>query len=425
MAKRFGTSKNEMLAAASDIGLVLKAGGFDSGKAAETSNTLARLAADASSFYNKSLEESLQKIKSGLVGEAEPLRAFGVLLSEDAVKAYAYAHGIAKVGEELTEAQKVMGRSALIMKGLSTAEGDLQRTQGGFANQSRELWGRFENTLSEIGQRLLPGINIVMQSINTVAADLGTHLSGMGPAIEEWSKKVGESLRWIGAVAKDWPTAWELIKVRGLEAFERVVEVAKRLFGALLDFVIDLAPKLGEALAVGIENGLRKAVAGNDFLKGMLKGLFPMGSPVIDRLGEGQKPMPKIDPKWDIFKGIFDDLPNRTAEATALEDKLRSLLGGGGPVGGMLQGMAEVLAAFKSEEAGTDVALKKAKKEKAFKAESMGAADFARQLQAKQFEKDDVANKALAEHKKTNIELKEIKVGIDKMAKLPQTAAFV
>ena len=91
MAKDFGLPKTAMLEAASSIGLVGKASGLAQADAANLGTGFAKLAADASSFYNVPLEEALAAIQSGLVGEAEPLRRYGVLLSEAAVQQEAVA----------------------------------------------------------------------------------------------------------------------------------------------------------------------------------------------------------------------------------------------------------------------------------------------------------------------------------------------
>lgn len=156
MAEAFGLPKQQILDAASNIGLVAKASGLSEDAAAGMSTEMAQLAADAASFFNVPLDEALEKIRSGLVGEAEPLRSFGVLLSEAAVKEEALALGIATAGEELSEQQKVQARASLIQKGMADASGDLERTQGSLANQTRKLQGKFANFSAEIGQRLLP-----------------------------------------------------------------------------------------------------------------------------------------------------------------------------------------------------------------------------------------------------------------------------
>ncbi len=151
MADQFGSVKSVTLDAASNLGLVAQGAGMSARQAADLSIKLTRLADDASSFYNVDLDIALEKIRSGLVGEAEPLRAFGVLLSEDAVKAKAAAMGIKAVHGELTEQEKVMARVQLITEGLSKAQGDHMRTMDGYANQIRKLKGEVENYQALVG----------------------------------------------------------------------------------------------------------------------------------------------------------------------------------------------------------------------------------------------------------------------------------
>lgn len=156
MADQFGISKAVYLDAASGIGLVGKASGLTQKAAAGLSTDFAALAADASSFYDVPITDALAAMKSGLVGESEPMRQFGVLLSESAVKAEAARLGIAKMGDELTEGQKVQARASLITKGMSDASGDLARTQESVANRLREIRGRVTNFAADMGSKALP-----------------------------------------------------------------------------------------------------------------------------------------------------------------------------------------------------------------------------------------------------------------------------
>lgn len=165
MADQFGMSKTVYLEAASGIGLVAKASGLTRKAAAGLSTDFAQLAADASSFYDVPVEEALTAMKSGLVGEAEPMRRFGVLLSEAAVKNEAYRLGIAATGAELTEGQKVQARSSLIMKGMSDASGDLARTQDSVANRLREIRGRITNFAADLGGKALPAVEWFLSAL--------------------------------------------------------------------------------------------------------------------------------------------------------------------------------------------------------------------------------------------------------------------
>lgn len=156
MAKRFGIVKTEFLDAASGLGLVAKASGESRKEAANLSVRLSKLAADAASFYNVPMADALADFKSGLVGESEPMRKYGVLLSEAAVAQEAVRLGIVKNTKHLTEGQKVQARASLITKGLKDASGDLARTQGSVANRLREVKGRISNYAAEIGTKALP-----------------------------------------------------------------------------------------------------------------------------------------------------------------------------------------------------------------------------------------------------------------------------
>ena len=159
MAMKFGIVKKESLEAAAQIGLIGKASGMSAEEAAKLGVEFAKLAADMSSFHNAPFEEALQKVRAGLVGEAEPLRVWGVLLSEDAVKAEALAKGIAKSAEEakkLTDAQKVRARVSLIMGQTGDSQGDLERTANGYANLERKLVGSAQNLAAEVGSRRFP-----------------------------------------------------------------------------------------------------------------------------------------------------------------------------------------------------------------------------------------------------------------------------
>jgi hypothetical protein len=157
MADNFGLVKNVTLDAAANLGLVAQGAGMSANEAAALSNRLVRLAADASSFYNVRMEDALQKIRSGLVGEAEPLRAFGVMLSEAAVHQQALAMGLTTSNGKLSEQEKFLARVELISKGLASAQGDLARTADGYANSIRRLAGEWENLKAEIGKPVAEG----------------------------------------------------------------------------------------------------------------------------------------------------------------------------------------------------------------------------------------------------------------------------
>lgn len=192
-----GRASSEMKAGALAMGQLFKQAAPTEEAAARLSQRFTALAQDASSFYNTSFDEALQKIRSGLSGESEPLRDFGVFLTEAAVKAKALELGMIKVGEELTEQGKIMARSVLITEGLAAANGDVERTAGSFANRVRALKGNITELAQEIGDRFLPyaerlvgwaqaavqWIGDLPDGVKNAAVGFGIFLAAIGPVV--------------------------------------------------------------------------------------------------------------------------------------------------------------------------------------------------------------------------------------------------
>lgn len=206
MGDAFGYPKKEFYDAASSIGLIGKASGLTQAAAAELGTNFARLAADASSFYNVGLDEALMSIRSGLVDEAEPMRRFGVLLSAQAVEAEAAAQGFRKANGAYSEGAKVQARAALISRGLADATGDLARTSGSAANQVRSIWGRLENLGADIGTAIAPATDSILNLANAGFKVLAQEITASREAVKLWageaSSASGSILSGFEAVGK-------------------------------------------------------------------------------------------------------------------------------------------------------------------------------------------------------------------------------
>lgn len=152
-----GRSTQEMMSMAMSFQGILK-NQMDPAAAAEMSKQMAVLTQDLASFKNLSNEVAQQKIFSGLIGEAEPLRAVGVLLSATAVDAKVLQMGLAGTKKEISDGMRVQARAALIMEQLADAQGDVIRTSSSAANQLKATRAQFEEMQVSIGQKLLPAL---------------------------------------------------------------------------------------------------------------------------------------------------------------------------------------------------------------------------------------------------------------------------
>lgn len=204
-AKATGASRYALRQQAADMGALLKPMGLMPAQANKMSVSMVKLATDLSSFNNIPVDEALQKIRAGLVGEAEPLRSVGVLLSEAAVKQEAYRLGIAKSGAELTEQQKVQARYSLIMKQTALAHGDATRTAGSMANQLRALQNNVRDTATEIGAKLIPYALAAVQAFNR-------HWPDIERVAGQVFGKLGTGIR---ALAAEFERNWPRIKRAG------------------------------------------------------------------------------------------------------------------------------------------------------------------------------------------------------------------
>jgi hypothetical protein len=165
-AEAFGLSQTEALKAANAYGNMFATVGLGQKDITNMSKNMVQLAGDMASFHDQDPTEMLQNLRSGLSGEAEPLRKFGILISDASVKTFAYTNGIAKAGAELTEAQKVQARYGLIMEQSTKAQGDFARTSDSVANQQRTLAAQNENTAATFGKVLLPVTQELMKVLS-------------------------------------------------------------------------------------------------------------------------------------------------------------------------------------------------------------------------------------------------------------------
>lgn len=131
-------------------------------RAALMSKNLTQLGYDLSSFFNISVEDSMQKLQSGISGELEPLRRLGYDLSQARLEAVALSLGIDKSVSSMTQAEKAELRYYAIMTQVTTAQGDLARTLEAPANQLRILKAQVEMAGRAIGNIFIPALNAIL-----------------------------------------------------------------------------------------------------------------------------------------------------------------------------------------------------------------------------------------------------------------------
>ena len=165
-AASLGMSANAALTAAGTYGNLFRSMGIGEGKSAELSTNLVTLAGDLASFNNMDPTEVLDKLRAGLTGEAEPLKALGVNINEAIIKEKALELGLYSGKGALDAAAKAQAAYALIIEQTSLAQGDFERTSGGLANQQRIAAANIENIKAKLGTGLLPIVTAITKGFN-------------------------------------------------------------------------------------------------------------------------------------------------------------------------------------------------------------------------------------------------------------------
>ncbi len=166
MAGMTKTEAREMSVALGGIG---RGFGMTGEAAASFAEQVITLAGDISSLRNVPIGEVLRAMQSGLVGEVEPMRKYGVNLEAAAVEARALADRTSDMTGELSQQEKVMARLALMFEGTEAAADNLVDTQDSNANRARRLRAEFREQAEELAERLLPTFGFLLDLLSEVA----------------------------------------------------------------------------------------------------------------------------------------------------------------------------------------------------------------------------------------------------------------
>ena len=132
----FGQARVDALGTVGTFGNLFTSMGLGQRRAAGLSMDIVQLGGDLASFNNTSPTDALDALRSGLVGEIEPLRRYGVNLSAAAVAQKAFAMGLTpKVmnATEINPATKALATYQIILEQTKNAQGDYAPNCGRFS----------------------------------------------------------------------------------------------------------------------------------------------------------------------------------------------------------------------------------------------------------------------------------------------------
>ena len=245
-ATALGISRRQALESAGTLGNMLVPMGIGRQKAADMSKSFVTLAADMASFNNATPEETLDALRSGLAGETEPLRKFGVFLNDARVKQQAMKMGLYDGTGQLDAQAKALATTAIITKDTKDAQGDFGRTSDSLANQQRILSARYEEATAWLGGKLIPVLSFLAKHMDIVLPIVGAVALAMlglaAAAAVAWIAVLGPvELIIIGIAAL---AAGIFIAYRKFKIVRTVVDAVWGVLKALVKWVIGALPEV-------------------------------------------------------------------------------------------------------------------------------------------------------------------------------------
>ena len=288
------------------------------GLAAEDADALAmkltQLGVDLSSFYNVAQDDAMQRLRSGLIGNAEALDAFAARISETQLKEYAEANGI--VYNSLTDTEKVLLRLEVLYGKVNKAVGDAERTADSFQNRMRSLGGIIADARVKFGKFINEG---VLRAIDTIG----------GP--EGFSQLVDAALGSVTALSM----ALTNLAAEGLRG---VVEGIERAGGA--GNIFELMANRAETIGIRAEQGMNglinsfERIGKSAVFRALFQGegygsdehqrLIDAYARSLDSLKEAMKPLPeaqtKLTPSQMLVRERYREEQQRLAQLQAEKD---------------------------------------------------------------------------------------------------------
>ena len=271
-----GATRATVIAAAANFGNLFKTIGLAPDVLAPMSTQLVKLATDISSFNNTPIEEVFVALKSGLVGESEPLRNLGIDVSDATLKIEAMRLGIYDGTGTLTQAQKAQAAYSAILRQTTDAQGDFNRTADEGANAARRRSAAFQQLVSDITGKLIPaftalnlaGVGLFSGLSSFVEGDVGPALLIIRDALKGAAAGLGavaaakggvEVLRLVGTFAKLAATPMGVLLVSAgllgaaISVLSSRSKPLRDAFGALGDRLEEVGKKIADKLAPVIE----------------------------------------------------------------------------------------------------------------------------------------------------------------------------
>lgn len=156
VASEFGRLETDVKDNFTQMRSVLTALGVDAEQSLKIVDQLQRRSLDIGAFANVEDAEAFRAVISGLTGETEPLKRFGIVVNETATKAELLRLGFKGNAEQASEGAKAIARANIIMRQSAEMHGQVARESDQLAEQEKRTRAEFTKAAEDFGRKFLP-----------------------------------------------------------------------------------------------------------------------------------------------------------------------------------------------------------------------------------------------------------------------------
>lgn len=238
----YGITETKAKQYSSTLGAMLKSMGVADDQVLQMSMDMAGLAADMASFYNLDHDTAFEKIRSGISGETEPLKALGINMSVANLNAFALEKGMNKAFDKMSQAEQATLRYQYLLEATKDAQGDFARTGDSFSNEMRKLQTNLDRIKTEFGKGLLGVVTPAISLLNNVLSDKSYQYTTAEKIMQERDESIydakatyAQSLTIVNSMRNMEQESGEAVKAT--KAWQEALENLKNVMPGLSQYV--------------------------------------------------------------------------------------------------------------------------------------------------------------------------------------------
>lgn len=156
ISNEFGRLETDIKDNFTQLRAVVSALGVDAQTSLGIVDQLQRRSLDMAAFKDVSDAEAFRAVISGITGETEPLKRFGVVLNETAVATELVRLGFKGKAKDASESAKVVARTNIILRQTAEVSGQVAREAETLAEKEKRARDEFVETAEKFGKQFLP-----------------------------------------------------------------------------------------------------------------------------------------------------------------------------------------------------------------------------------------------------------------------------